>query len=122
MIEVSGDQFAALIAQAMDELPREHMDAVKNVAVVWDDEPSDAQRERSQLRDNQTLLGVYEGVPLAFRQGRTDYPPSKITLYRGPISRSVNTEGELKEQVKHTIWHELAHYFGLNHQQIHDLE
>ncbi|HEX3568484.1 MAG TPA: metallopeptidase family protein [Candidatus Saccharimonadales bacterium] len=122
MVDISGEAFAQLITQAMEELPRDHMQAVKNVAVVWDDEPSPEQRERSHLRDDQTLLGVYEGVALTRRNGRTDFPPDKITLFRGPISRSVNTYAELKEQVKHTIWHEIAHYFGLNHEQIHGLE
>lgn len=123
MISVSDDQLDRLLAQAMDELPKEHMDAVKNVAIVWADEPTLQEREELKLQSNQTLFGLYSGVPLAMRQGRiNDYPPGKITIYRGPITRSVNSEAELKEQLKHTIWHEIAHYFGLNHDQIHKLE
>lgn len=123
MITVSDEQLDALLGQAMDELPSEHMAAVKNVAIVWADEPTPLEREELKLADNQTLFGLYQGVPLARRQGRiNDYPPGKITIYRGPITRSVNSELELKEQLKHTIWHELAHYFGLNHEQIHKLE
>jgi predicted Zn-dependent protease with MMP-like domain len=123
MIEVSETRMDELLAQAMDELPSGHMDAVKNVAIVWADEPTPAEREELKLADNQTLFGLYSGVPLAMRQGRiNDYLPGKITIYRGPITRSVNTEVELKEQLKHTIWHEIAHYFGLNHEQIHKLE
>lgn len=123
MIQLPQQQLDKLLAEAMDELPQEHMQAVNNVAIVWADEPSPAEREQLQLSENQTLFGLYQGVPLANRQGRiNDYPPGKITIYRGPITRSVSSEVELKEQLKHTIWHEIAHYFGLNHEQIHKLE
>jgi predicted Zn-dependent protease with MMP-like domain len=123
MITVSNEQLDVLLAQAMDELPAEHMKSVKNVAIVWADEPTPTEREALQLASNQTLFGLYQGVPLAQRQGRiNDYAPGKITIYRGPITRRVNSEAELKEQLKHTLWHEIAHYFGLNHDQIRKLE
>jgi predicted Zn-dependent protease with MMP-like domain len=122
VIAVSDDKFNALIAQAMKELPAKHISKVKNVAILWDDEPSERQRQIAKIQPNQTLLGLYEGVPLTQRMGRTDFPPDIITIFRGPISRSVSTPEALKEQVKHTLWHEIAHYFGLNHQQIHELE
>jgi predicted Zn-dependent protease with MMP-like domain len=123
MITVTDKQLDKLLAESMDELPKEHMKAVKNVAIVWADEPTPQERVELKLADNQTLFGLYQGVPLAKRQGRIDdYAPGKITIYRGPITRSVNSEAELKEQLKHTLWHEIAHYFGLNHEDIHRLE
>lgn len=123
MIQTTNEELDALLTQAMDELPQEHMAALKNVAIVWADEPTPEERERLRLHPNETLFGLYSGVPLAFRQGRVnDYLPDKVTIYRGPITRSVNSPAELKAQLKHTIWHELAHYFGLNHDQIHGLE
>lgn len=122
MITISDDEFSALIAKAMDELPRDHMQAVRNVAIVYADEPTPEQREALRLGDHQTLFGLYEGVPLARRQGITNYGPDKITIFKGPICMSVSTLGELKEQIKHTVWHELAHYFGLDHKRIHELE
>jgi predicted Zn-dependent protease with MMP-like domain len=122
MITISDDEFAALIAQALEELPRDHMQAVRNVAIVYADEPTPQQREELRLGDHQTLFGLYEGVPLARRQGVTSYGPDKITIFKGPICMSVNTPTELKEQIKHTVWHELAHYFGLDHKRIHELE
>jgi predicted Zn-dependent protease with MMP-like domain len=122
MITISDDEFAALIAQALEELPRDHMQAVRNVAIVYADEPTPQQREELRLGDHQTLFGLYEGVPLARRQGVTSYGPDKITIFKGPICMSVNTPAELKEQIKHTVWHELAHYFGLDHKRIHELE
>jgi len=123
MIYATDEQLDQILAEAMDELPKEHLAAVKNVAIVWADEPTQSERLELQLADNMTLFGLYQGVPLTKRQGRiNDYPPGKITIYRGPIKRSVNSLAELKEQLKHTLWHEIAHYFGLNHSQIHNLE
>jgi predicted Zn-dependent protease with MMP-like domain len=127
MMEITDEQFSALIAEVMDELPREHMDAVKNVAIVYADEPTPEQREKLQLRNDQSLFGLYEGIPLARRQGMTSYPPDKITIFKLPMIHYVQHWGgdsyaALRAQVKHTVWHEVAHYFGLDHPAIHALE
>jgi predicted Zn-dependent protease with MMP-like domain len=123
MIVATNDQLDKILAEAMDELPKTHLSAVSNVAIVWADEPTLGERQQLQLADNMTLFGLYQGVPLTRRQGRiNDYPPGKITIYRGPIMRSVNSLAELKAQLKHTLWHEIAHYFGLDHEQIQELE
>lgn len=119
---MNDEQFSALIAEVMDELPEEHMDAVKNVAIVYADEPTPEQREKLQLRNDQSLFGLYEGVPLAKRQGMTNLPPDKITIFKLPMLAYVNSYEELRKQVKHTVWHEIAHYFGLDHPAIHNLE
>jgi predicted Zn-dependent protease with MMP-like domain len=122
MIEMTDEQFSALIAEVMDELPREHMEAVKNVAIVYADEPTPEQREKLRLRNDQSLFGLYEGVPLARRQGITGYPPDKITIFKGPALEHSASYEDLRAQVKHTVWHEIAHYFGLDHPAIHALE
>lgn len=122
MLEISDEQFSALIAEVMDELPRTHMDAVKNVAIVYADEPTAEQREQLKLRGDQSLLGLYEGVPLARRGGMTHFPPDKITIFKNPSLAYASSYEELRAQVKHTVWHEIAHYFGLDHPAIHDIE
>ena len=122
MLEISDEQFSALIAEVMDELPREHMEAVKNVAIVYADEPTPDQRVQLELRDDQSLFGLYEGVPLAKRGGMTHFPPDKITIFKNPILAYAPDHAALRAQVKHTLWHELAHYFGLEHSHIHALE
>lgn len=122
MIELNDEQFAALIAQVMDELPEEHMRAVQNVAIVYADEPTPLQRETLQLHCEDLLFGLYEGVPLTKRNGQTHFPPDKITIFKHPALAYANTMAELKAEVKHTVWHEIAHYFGLDHEQIHKLE
>jgi predicted Zn-dependent protease with MMP-like domain len=123
MIEVSNEAFEELINQAMDELPQERIKRLDNIAVTYDDEPSPEQREKLKLRGNETLFGLYEGIPLTKRgMGYNMVLPDKITIFKKPIENSVSTLGELKEQVKHTLWHEIAHYYGLDHDKIHELE
>ena len=122
MIEVTDEEFSALIADSLERLPREHRTAIKNVAIVYADDPTPEQRERLKLACNQTLFGLYEGVSLPQRLGVTSYGPDKITIFKGPITRSVDSLGALRKEIYHTLWHEVAHYFGLNHDRIHELE
>lgn len=122
MIEISDEQFQELINDALASMPKDRMEYVKNVAFLFEDEPTPEQREKLFLRGDQTLLGLYEGVPLTRRQGMYAQLPDKITLFKLPLCMMANNLAELKEEVRHTMWHELAHYFGLDHTQIHEKE
>lgn len=123
MLEISDEQFDQLISKAMDSLPKTHMAAIKNVAIVYADEPTEEQRQELKLQCHQTLFGLYQGVPLTRRHGAINsYPPDKITIFKLPILTYVSSVEELEEQIRHTLWHEVAHYFGLDHDQIHKLE
>jgi predicted Zn-dependent protease with MMP-like domain len=122
MFQVSNEQFEELINGLMAKLPKERAESLKNVAIIVEDFPSAEQRQRLNLANNQTLLGLYEGVPLSQRQGVQKILPDKITLYKLPIESRVNSLNELKEQIRHTLWHEIAHYYGLDHPAISALE
>lgn len=122
MIQVSDEEFQRLIDRALTELPGEHVKNIKNVAILYEDQPTPEQREQLRLRDDQTLLGLYEGVPLSQRQGMTRLLPDKITLFKEPLASHADTLNELKEEIRHTLWHEIAHYYGLDHDRIHELE
>lgn len=122
MIEISDEAFQQLIDQALGDLPGEHARNIRNVAILYEDEPTPEQRTKAALRPDQTLLGLYEGVPLSQRQGLTRLLPDKITLFKGPLTRRAGTPAQLQEDIKHTLWHEIAHYYGLDHDRIHELE
>ncbi len=111
-----------MIDEALGTLPKEHIDNLKNVAILYEHDPTPAQRQKLALRNDQTLFGLYEGVPLSQRQGATRLFPDKITLFVNPLRMSANDMPGLKEQIRHTLWHEIAHYYGLDHAQIHNLE
>ena len=122
-MDVSDEEFAAIIAQAMDELPEKYIQALDNVAVVYEDEPSPEQRAEMKLRHNQTLFGLYQGIPQTARGiGYSLVLPDKITIFKNPILHASRNGAEVKAQVKHTLWHEIAHHFGLDHDRIHELE
>lgn len=122
MVEMTDEQFETLLADVMEEMPKEHMEAVKNVAIVYADDPTPEQREELKLQCDDILFGLYEGVPLTKRGGQTHFGPDKITIFKNPALRHARDIAELRREVKHTLWHEIAHYFGLNHAQIHRLE
>jgi predicted Zn-dependent protease with MMP-like domain len=122
-VEILSDkQFQELIDRAFDSLPKEHRDRVRNVAILFEDEPSLEQRRQLELRGDQTLLGLYQGVPLPQRQGREPLYPDRITLFKLPLLMHSHDEQSLYEQIRHTLWHEIAHYYGLNHDKIRELE
>lgn len=122
MLEISDEQFQALIDEALANLKTEHAQNIQNVAILFADEPTPEQREKLRLLPYQSLYGLYEGVPLTARQGNQALYPDRITLFKLPMLASVHDLSGLKEQIRHTLWHEIAHYYGLNHDKIHALE
>ncbi|HEY4964580.1 MAG TPA: metallopeptidase family protein [Candidatus Saccharimonadales bacterium] len=122
MFRVSNEEFEEILNKSLLSLPKQHVESLKNVALIVEDFPSNEQRVKLKLGGNQTLLGLYEGVPLSQRQGTTKLLPDKITLFKIPLEAHANTLSELKEQIRHTLWHEIAHYYGLDHDAIRSLE
>ena len=123
-MEFTDEQFDAMITRAMDELPQDYIKGLDNVAIVMADWPSEEQVVKMKLRENNSiLLGLYEGIPLPQRgAGYTFVLPDKITLFKHSILRVVRNEAELFEQIKRTLWHEIAHYYGLNHARMDELQ
>ena len=122
-MDISDQQFQDMIGQALDELPEKYVSRLlQHVVVTWEHQPSPEQRHQLQLRSNQMLFGLYEGVPLTQRYvGGTPVLPDKITIFKQPMLDYCHDMTSLKEQIKKTVWHEMAHYFGLDHKRIHEL-
>lgn len=122
-MQLTDEQFDQLITRAMDELPQEYITGLQNVVIVQADEPTPEQLEKMKIDHNHLLLGLYEGIPLTQRgSGFSGMLPDKITLFKNPILIATNSEQELFGQIKRTLWHEIAHYYGLNHSHIDKLE
>jgi predicted Zn-dependent protease with MMP-like domain len=100
-----------MVATALDSLPREFADLMKNVAVLVEHGPGP-----------RGLLGLYEGIPLTNRT--TNYAgvlPDKITIYQRAICAICDNETEVVEQVRRTVIHEVGHYFGISDQRLREL-
>ncbi|MBW3538274.1 metallopeptidase family protein [Candidatus Parcubacteria bacterium] len=116
---MTNDQFEAMVAAGIDAIPAEFSAKLANVAVVVEDEPTAEQRRKLELRPGWTLFGLYEGVPLARRgAGYTMVLPDKITIFRRPIEAAAASAADVKEIVKNTVWHEIAHHFGMNEAEV----
>jgi predicted Zn-dependent protease with MMP-like domain len=122
-MELTDVEFNQLIVRAMDELPQEYIKGLDNVAIIYADDPDEYQRSKAHLRERSLLFGLYEGIPLTSRgSGYNFVLPDKITLFKNPILAVANTPEQLFEQIKRTLWHEIAHYYGLNHDDIRRVE
>lgn len=128
-ISTSDSDFEKMISDALDSLPQDKIEGLKNVAITYEDEPDMHQREKLKLRGSQTLFGLYEGIPLTKRAavsglfaGTPMVLPDKITIFKKPIMSYSSSLEQAREQVRRTLWHEIAHYYGLNHDQIDKLE
>ena len=105
---MSPDDFDALVAEALDGIPEEFARYLENVSVVVEDEP-----------DEEGLYGLYQGVPLSERTH--DFAaalPDRISIYRGPLVRDFRSRAQIRRQIRLTVVHEIAHFFGLDERRI----
>ena len=100
--------FEREVRAALASLPPKLADALENVAVVIEDENP----------DDPDLFGLFEGVPLPERGDAAGLLPDKITIYRLPLEETFGDQAELREEIRITVLHELAHYFGLDEERI----
>ena len=99
------------VRAALDELPPHLSGALRNLAVVVEDEnPEDPD-----------LLGLYHGVPLTERGDVAGLPPDTISIYRIPLEESFADPDELRDEIRITVLHELAHYFGIDEDRLEEL-
>ena len=118
------DSFAGLVADALDSLPEKFLERMVNVEVTIEDWPSREDLEEVGLspRDRNSLLGLYHGVPLTHRGAFYSALPDRITIYQKPIERAAGQdEDEIREQVRHTVIHEIAHYYGISDGRLNEL-
>lgn len=123
MIELSDNEFEKIVGEAIDAIPEKYFKHIENVVFTVENEPSAEQRHKFHLVNGRTLYGLYEGIPLTARG--TNYShvlPDKITIFKHPIEFTSHNIDDVREQVRHTVWHEVAHYFGLGHDQIYILD
>lgn len=111
--------FDRLVAEGYARIPARFRRRLKNVALVVEPEPTPEQLARGRVGRGATLLGLYEGRPLTTRSVFESFAmPDRITIFQGPHERLAQSPEQLARMVADTVWHEIAHYFGLNEAQV----
>jgi predicted Zn-dependent protease with MMP-like domain len=117
------DRFRQLVDEALESIPDHFRDAMQNIAIVVEDEPTLQQLQDVDLEPPETLLGLYQGTPLTERAwAHGNVLPDKITLFQGPIEDSSDDEDDTVIAIGETLIHEIGHYFGLSEEEIEEIE
>ena len=107
--------FERLVNDAVKELPQEFREKLANVAILIEDYPSAELLGRMDIPPEDTLFGLYEGVPLTERGYFADpLHPDRIFIFQRAIEDECESEAEIKDEVKITLVHEVAHFFGMD--------
>ena len=115
------EEFEDLVLDAIDELPRELLVRLDNVAVVVQRWPSRAQMVEADLHHEEELLGLYEGIPLTDRENYNLVLPDKITIFQGSVEAMCHTQEEMAREIKVTVAHEIAHHFGIDDERLEEI-
>lgn len=112
-LELTEEEFERLVVEELDLLPDEMVDGLENLVFVTEDRPADGSLD---------LLGLYEGVALTERD-RYGFGelPDRIVLYREPLLATATDLDELRDEIHVTLVHEIAHYYGIDDDQLHEL-
>ena len=116
------EKFEELVEQAVKSLPKEFFDHLDNVDVLVAEQPTPGQLRKSNLKTNQTLLGLYEGVPQTRRS--TSYGmvlPDKITIFQRTIEAKCRNDEEVLAEIEHVVKHEIAHHFGISDARLREI-
>jgi|SRR5688572_4918447 predicted Zn-dependent protease with MMP-like domain len=114
-------RFEELVDRAIAGLPKQFLDRLENVAVMVEDRPSAELLERMEIPPDDTLFGLYEGVPLTERGFEAPLYPDRIWIFQEPIERECLSEDEIEKEVQTTIIHEVAHFFGFDDDELEEL-
>lgn len=146
MRKLKRTEFEKIVKEGIEAIPKKFLRKLDNVVIVIEDEPTPAQKKKLNpvrskspettanlqagqtsngvnIHSDWTLFGLYEGVPQVSRgTNYTAVLPDKITIFQKPIEKEAHDEKDMKELVKNTVWHEIAHYFGMDEARVRQVE
>src|SRR2546429_5025202 len=109
------DAFEHLVADALASVPRRFRDAMRNIAIVVEDEPSRELLADMEIQPPDTLLGLYQGTPLTERSwGYGNALPDRVLIFQGPHERDAEDDDDLVVCIAETLIHEVGHHFGMS--------
>jgi predicted Zn-dependent protease with MMP-like domain len=119
---MENEKFEQLVVRAIESLPEEFRERMDNVDVVVADAPTLKQLSKMERKRGETLLGLYEGVPLTERtHGYGFIVPDIITIFQRPIEEMCKNDTEIIAEVQKVVRHEIAHHFGISDDRLHEL-
>lgn len=116
------DVFESIVVEALDTLPEEFARLLVNVEVRVEPHPTREHRHATGIKPWQTLYGLYQGVPLTRRAGGAPLLPDVITIFQEPLERDFPNRNDLRDQVRRTVLHEIAHFFGISDARLRELD
>ncbi len=134
------EKFEKLVNEAIETIPKKFLEKLDNVDIVVEDEPTPYQLKKLRARKSLIIFGLYEGIPKTKRWNYGQVLPDKITIFKKPIEKIAQSEEEakrtssllhlhpatresvIKEIIKNTVWHEIAHHFGMDEKRIREAE
>lgn len=123
MYEVTRKEFEQLVDEGIALIPERFLALIDNVAIVVEDEPTEEQKQKVKLAKDSVLFGLYEGIPKLKRIGNYSMMvPDRITIFQRSIQQAARDKEHLKDIVRETVWHEIAHHFGSDEQRVRDAE
>jgi len=116
------EKFEKIVKEGIGAIPERFLEKLDNVDIVIEDEPTLYQLRKLRVRKNAIIFGLYEGIPQTKRWHYGQVLPDKITIFQKPIEEAVSSEEEIREIVKNTVWHEIAHHFGMDEKRVRETE
>jgi predicted Zn-dependent protease with MMP-like domain len=113
--------FETLVERALAAIPSPFREHLREVAIVIDDEPSAEQLRENGMDADESLYGIYEGVPITEYGADWVALPNRITLFRLPLEEDFPDPDDLAEEVRITVIHELAHHLGIDDDRLEEL-
>ena len=106
------EEFQKIVEEGISAIPKRFLEKLDNVDICIEEEPP----------RGRPLFGLYQGIPKTKRGHYGQVLPDKITIFKGPIERRGRSKEKIREIVKNTVWHEIAHHFGMNEREVREVE
>ena len=119
---MTNEEFEEIVKEGIEEIPKKFLEKLENIDICVEEEPSTYQLEKLKTKRGSLILGLYEGVPKTKRWRYSQVLPDKITIFRKAIERMARSKKEIKEVIRNTVWHEIAHHFGMNEKEVQTAE
>jgi predicted Zn-dependent protease with MMP-like domain len=115
------DQFEQVVIETLDNLPEKFTRFFQNIEVIIEPRFNRTVRQTYGIAPGEVVYGLYEGVPIPERSSQEMYMPDTITLFQQPLVQDFPDEADLREEIRRTVLHELAHHLGISDERLEEL-